>query len=44
MVEMYGKDIPVDVMFGLVQAERFDSAKDNETLHAVVGTQVTLYV
>ena len=44
MVEKYGADLPVDVKFGLIQAEKFDSAEGNQTIHSVTGFQCTFFV
>ena len=41
MVKKYGKDIPVDVRLGMIQAEKFDIAEGNKTIHSVTGIQCT---
>ena len=41
MVKKYGKDVPVDVRFGMIQAEKFDIAEGNKTIHSVTGIQCT---
>lgn len=44
MEAMYGPDVPVDIHLKVIQAERFDSAKDNSTVHAVLGLKCTFFV
>lgn len=44
MKKLYGPGLPVDIRLKVIQAERFDSAKDNSTVHAVVGGQCTFFV
>lgn len=44
MVELYGPNVPVDVKFAVIQAENFDSAQGNSTVHAKLGLECSFYV